>query len=213
MSNFLITSHGRTGTKFLSNLMNESKKWNVLHEPRNAKDDIKFNSIKSYEDLTKLNIPNNILNVFKSHNYGEVNSVMKYYFTNMNVSNKAVIYRDYKEVITSFTNRRNTIDAVFQKINEINFFHNYFYKHITESNTLLIEFDKMVSSVDYLSKLLLHFGIDDVYVNENTQNKKLNINKVVKYKNYTDLPKDIINKVESLKWEDYNKITNKNKIK
>ena len=206
MNNFLITSHGRTGTKFLSDLMNKSLKWTVLHEPRNALDDINFNNIKDYNDLTKLTIPSNIIDVFKKNNYGEVNSVMKYYFTNIDIPKKAIIYRDYKEVITSFSNRRNTTEEIFNKINEVNFFHNYFYKHIKETDTLLIEFDKMTNSVDYLHRLLLYFDIDDVKVNNEILNRKVNYNKIVKYKNYNDLPPMIKNKIESLYWEDYSKI-------
>ena len=78
MKNFLISGYGRSGTKFLSTLMNTSHIWTVLHEPGGYFDE------KSYPGLTGL-APQSTVTRFNKNNYGEVNSMLCYWFLHINV--------------------------------------------------------------------------------------------------------------------------------
>lgn len=191
MNNFLVTSQGRTGTKFLSWIMNFSKSWRVRHQP-DDRDYIEPGIITKEEEIYKMEIPEWQQQRFYEDCYGEVNGLLKYSFFNIEVMQKGIIYRNYKDVIFSFSNGKQeekTTERLIQKIKDINFSHNVLY-NILEKNTkiVLIDFNKMISSITYLTKVLKHFGINDVEVNEKIIRRKVNSNKKRNYKTYEDFP-------------------------
>lgn len=188
-NNFLITSFGRSGTKFLSNLMNKSKKWVVLHEPIGSLD-IKLNS-----DNHKLS--HLTLQRFNRNNYGEVNSRLRHYFDVIKVRKKGVIFRDPKDIIVSVYNRKTDSDTK-KILYELNVFWNSFKKKIYEDESIVeIDFKKMTSDEHYLKDILIEFGVEDIsHIDLTPQNKT----EEFKINSFGELPNDIIKVYNSLSW-------------
>lgn len=208
-NNFLITSQGRTGTLFLSRLMNSSKKWKVKHQP--DKRDATFEDVGgtcSYFNLDFPDVPKHIINRFDQDYYGEVNGLLRYYFSGLEVNKKGIIYRNPKDVIVSFANgkgNRTGGQRLVNKILDINLVHNYFYDLMKKNNSIiLINFENMFSDLKYLKKVLLTFGIDDVRVNNFIMTKK--VNPSPKKRSYEKLGVESF--VDALDWKDYNKLNN-----
>ena len=145
--NFLITAMGRSGTSFLSRLMNRSPTWNVAHEPVGRRDSLeKFN------------------HRLRDH-YGEVNSFTRFFFHAVKVSKKGVLIRDPMLIARSAYNR------------PVRFGPDLKYDYSTDRiNTALKILDegvkrgatiiecKNLSNIDYCQWVVNHFGIDDLIV-------------------------------------------------
>lgn len=211
MNNFLITSQGRTGTRFLSWVMNLSKLWKVRHQP-NIKDYIVPGIITTEREIYNMEIPEWQQQRFYRDYYGEVNGLLKYSFFNLEVIQKGIIYRDYKDVILSFSNGKReekTTERLIQKIKDINFCHNAFYTILEkDSNILLIDFNRMTSCVSYLTKVLKHFGIDNVKVSEKIIRRKVNPSRKRNYEAYEDFPIQVKELIKELNWKDYKYLKN-----
>jgi hypothetical protein len=178
--NFLITAYGRSGTMFLSSIMNLSKKWTVLHEPRKAIDEEK--------------ITQKMIDDFSNNYYGEVNSRMRYRFYDVNVDKRGIIIRDTKEIIKSVANRK-TIDETIRIIDNLNEWYKNFYNWLNKDSSIIkIEFDKMTSNLNYLESTLKLFDINDIKLKDININKKINQNKKITYETFNDLPKKIKDK-------------------
>jgi len=199
---FLITSTGRTGTKFLSQLMNRSKQCTVKHQPDN-RDSIMEDKITSIDGFFNNEIPEWQQKRFNKQFYGEVNGALRYNFAEIKADKKGIICRDYKDVILSFANGRDirsTMERLVAKVKDVNLCHNAFYKILEENpQILLIDFDMMTTSKQYLLSVLKFFGIDDV----EPDLCKVNSNEKWKYKTFNDLPKDIIKLINSMEWVKY----------
>ena len=153
-NSFLISSYGRSGTKFLSNLMNQSKKWTVLHEPRGVLEEKSFRGNKS--------LPKKTLKSFQKDNYGEVNSYCRFYFDDIPSSKKGVIFRDPKEIVISAYHRKD-LNQTLNIIDDIHFFWETFKEKVKRDESIyVIDFNRMVNDKEYLKQILKHFGIDDI---------------------------------------------------
>jgi len=209
MNSFLITSHGRTGTKFLSQVMNKSRQWQVKHQPDINDDGDRIIPKKKFYDAV---IPSYQQRRFNQDYYGEVNGLLKYNFFKLNVANKGIICRDYKDVILSFSNGRDgreLILGLIQKVRVVNLCHNMFYDFLEKHpKVVLIEFDNMVSSVSYLKSVLNHFGIFDVVINKKVLHKKINSNTKWNNKTYEDFPDAVKKLIKVLTWKDYSQLNN-----
>lgn len=172
---FLISGFGRSGTKFLSTIMNKSKTWTVKHEPRGVKDE-------QYGRLKNKNYLNEIQLNF-TPNYGEVNSYLRYYFKDIVTDNKALLLRNPKKILLSVCNRkpRHTWPRY---LNEIVLWYEAFYDLIEKQNVKYYIFEKMVSDVKYLQEILKDFNINDYIVTTDDITKKINPNKNVRFKNF-----------------------------
>lgn len=184
-SNFVITGHGRSGTKFLSSLMNQSYEWTVLHEPG------------SHE----LNAPvNTVQPRFDRSNYGEVNSYLRRILWDLNVEKRGVIYRDPKEIWISVANRSDP-QAWPQKIEKLKESMGII-SHSVSKGAKLILFHKMINEKEYLQNILSFFGIGDVHV---TDADLLSVNSTIskKYTSLDEFPQDIINEINNIscQWE------------
>jgi hypothetical protein len=180
MKNFLITGFGRSGTKFLSTLMNKSKIWKVAHEPNGG--------VVTKDNLLR----------FNDDYYGEVNSMMRHHFNNITVGKKGVIIRNPKDIYMSLLNRNKNDLEIFKTLDELNKYYKLFLEWVESDDIVRIDFDKMVRDVNYLTSILEEFGITDVPITTDIINKKVNINKVIKYKSFDTLPtkyKDAFNKL------------------
>ncbi len=211
MNNFLITSQGRTGTRFLSWVMNFSKLWRVRHQP-DDRDYIESGIITTEREIYNMEIPEWQQRRFYKSGYGEVNGLLKYSFFNLKVIQKGIIYRDYKDVILSFSNGKQeekTTERLIKRIKDVNLCHNVFYNILEKhSKIVLIDFSKMTSSISYLTKVLRRFGIQDVEAGEKVPRRKINSNKKWNYNTYEDFPIKAKELILELDWKDYKNLKN-----
>lgn len=203
MSNksFLITSTGRTGTQFLSRLMNKSKQWMVKHQPCDL--DGKWDDSFLYYPYN-WKVPAYIQNRFNQAYYGEVNGLLRYWINQINVGKKGIIYRNYKDVITSFANGKFHQEerVLLRKVKDINLVHTAFYRIArTNPDIFVIDFDRLTSDVDYILEIFSYFGIDDVKINKDIINKRVGTNP--KVRSFEQLPKVVQDTINNLFWVDY----------
>ena len=191
-NSFLISGFGRSGTKFLSDVMNKSNKWVVKHEPRGSYD----------LDIYKKDgiIPKRIKDTFDQEYYGEVNSYMRGFIKDIEVSKRGIILRNPENIYKSLLNRTDKHEFILKTLDEI---HEYWYKFhylLKTTNIQKIEFEKMTTDIEYLNKILFDFGIYDVVINETIINNKINTNKSEKYKSFDDIPLIYKNKFYDYDW-------------
>jgi len=186
--NFLISGSGRSGTRFLSELMNKSKIWTVKHEPGSSGVE-NYTSVKSIEQTYKR------FEIYKDH-YGEVNSMLRRIFINFPVRKKGLLIRNPYDIYLSIANRRqNTerryLDEFIESLGIIS------HALSEDKKIKKIEFEKLVTDVVYAQETLKWFGINDVVVVEEDIKTKVNHTKDEnrKYKNINDLPADIMKEV------------------
>jgi len=170
---FLISGSGRTGTRFLSNLMNLSEKWTVLHEPH-PKRTIN-NTLEKIGDIQPL---------FEKDYYGEVNSMRRKILLDLDVDKKGVMVRNPFEIWLSIANRKlverrkfnvnsgrirlgtrvvKKIDNPDKWLDELKESLEITDKAI-EAGIMPVYFHRMTKCVDYTKKILKHFGIEDIDV-------------------------------------------------
>jgi hypothetical protein len=188
MNNFLISGMGRSGTAFLSVMMNKSKKWTVAHEPQPSK------NARAALGAVQRRFDNN-------RHYGEVNSYLRYVFDDLKTDKKGMIIRDPAKIFLSIANRKRNIleglDELLVSLQESFTIIN----NAARSGTYVISFEKMVSDVDYTNKIIVDFGIDDVKLRPVHLRKRINQNKSIKYKRFRDLPIPAIRKFRRvLRW-------------
>lgn len=161
--NFVITAIGRSGTKFLANTMNLSKKWTVLHEVGYEKD-----MIPSWDKIIQKRLNQDY--------YGEVSSQLRFQVRNLRVNKKGVIFRNVEDLVLSNMNWRPerkpslVIGIIKRGLEELI----YLVEH---EACFPISFEAMTSDIPYLQWILGIFGIDDVEITPEIISKKININK------------------------------------
>jgi len=192
-NNFLVTGFGRSGTEFLSRIMDRSEIWSVPHEPREG-----FDSEEFFKGAW---IPEQILRDFDRDYYGEVNSRLRFYLFRLPVKKAGIIARDPKEIFLSVMNRKKYHKIYKEMIDSILFSLNIFADYSNKFSPLIIDFEKMVSDKEYLERTLRWFGIEDVSVSEEDLKKKVNKNKRIKFDSFDDLPRKIRREFESRNWE------------
>ena len=172
--NFIISGSGRSGTKFLSSVMNRSEKWTVLHEP----------PPKKVWNNNKENIPE-VQQVFDREYYGEVNSMRRRIFMDLKVEKRGVLIRNPFELWLSISNRKLSVRRRFncmggrKKKGEFGVESRtgvakkwmeeldeslHIIDHAIENGAYPIYFHRMISDTEYMKKILKHFEIDDVKV-------------------------------------------------
>jgi len=194
VNNFLISGYGRSGTKFLSSVMNTSKKWTVLHEPRG--------SFEEEEYWSKKPLPNIVKDAFNRNYYGEVNSRLRFYFNEIDAHKKGIIIREPKDIILSICNRGKSNDDILLAINVLNDHYKKFISWTNDPNILRIDFTRMTNDVDYLYSILSYFEIDDVTLNDSIIKTKVNANlkKNILYNSFEDIPTKFKDEYYKLKW-------------
>jgi len=143
METFLISGLGRSGTTFLSRLMNRSRTWLVKHEAGGSNDSVeKFH--KRLHD-----------------HYGEVNSFPRFFFNEVQVSKKGMIIRHPMEILRSSYSRRPqlyTVERIAEGLKMID--------DGIKRGATIVEFHKF-GDMDYLQWIVRHFGIDDLQIKPN----------------------------------------------
>ncbi len=186
LNRFLITGCGRSGTKFLSDMMNRSKKWIVLHEP----DSNYFTNEKISQNKVSLQLAAYSRFYHTSH-YGEVNSILRLLVqptVNRNaegqrtlrhprdfeVDQKGVILRNPFDLLLSEINRHpmETWDATLNRFGgDLNIL-----DWCVDNKYFVIRFDQMTTDSEYLNKIIRTFGINDVTATEKDVRTKVNDN-------------------------------------
>jgi hypothetical protein len=154
--NFAITATGRSGTKFLSYNMNRSNIWTVKHEPRSV----------------------DVQERFARNKYGEVNGrLLDSSFSKLVVAKKAVILRRPADVLVSFENR--TVPGSKHMRDKLPVIRQLWYTldELIKEGIPIIWFHKMVSDLAYLKHVFGYFGITDVKLTVQIQQKKINVAK------------------------------------
>jgi hypothetical protein len=180
INNFIITGYGRSGTKFLSSIMNKSSIWQVEHEPRGNKDEKSTNKIHQREIIS---------NSFNKKSYGEVNSYLRYYINDLNVDKKGLLLRNPLDIFLSVMNRRNNINHYKEYALDIKRWYTKFEQWSEHFD--IIFFEWMTTDINYLFEVLHNFGIEDVELSNELLKKKINPNKYIKFKEFNNLPSKV----------------------
>jgi len=167
MKNFIITAMGRSGTMFLSHNMNKSKKWTVLHEAR------KWHDLNcSAEEIQQR---------FNQEYYGEVNGYLRFVIDKINCEKKGIILRnpiDQWLSITSWHNHNKWACGLEKKwYSDFKMFRRaipYLLKLAETGEYCVILFERMITELEYLKAIFRYFEIDDVDVNDEMMNTKIN---------------------------------------
>jgi len=185
MNNFLITANGRSGTKFLSTVMNKSSIWTVKHEPQEA--DTKY----------KLSIAQ-IQKRFNQDYYGEVNAFLQFIADRIKVRKKGVIFRDPMELWLSTVNRHNgkNLEKDLRQMEKV--ISKLLY-YSTKKEFLSISFKLMTQDKDYLNEILKYFGIKDVKITDEILNTKINATKEYKFHSIEQFNSQIQYRIYDLK--------------
>jgi len=199
MKNFLITAMGRSGTTFLSSNMNRSKKWVVFHEPG---------------DWHELKYPvERMQKRFDRNYYGEVNSYMRFVIDKIKCEKKGIILRNPIDLwlsITSWHNQKRWVHVLKAKWGQD---FKMFMKAIPHLLKLaetgeyyVISFERMITELGYLKAIFEHFEIDDVDVNDEMVNTRINAAPEKSRTSWENFSPEIKNKVFNLN-DDYLKRT------
>jgi hypothetical protein len=182
--NFLISGSGRSGTRFLANLMDRSEIWTVKHEPGAA-------GIKNYTSAESIGQTYERFEWDGDH-YGEVNSMLRRIFIHFPVRKKGLLIRNPYDIYLSIANRkqntkRQFLDEFIESLGIIS------YALDKDKKIKKIEFEKIITDADYAQSILNHFGILDVEVTDKDVATKINYTKEEnkKYKTIKDLPPEI----------------------
>jgi len=178
-SNFIITGFGRSGTKFLASKLNQSPSWKVNHEAI-------INKLIQDDSQTEID---SIQSQFNGvNNYGEVNSYARECLLNIDVSKKALLLRNPRDIIISSYNWNNQtlsnvridqIEAGFKALDRL-----------IESGIKCFLFERMIDSIDYIQSIANYVGIDDLQLSGDDL-KPINSSQKHVVKTYDDLPLNI----------------------
>lgn len=196
-NSFLITSTGRTGTKFLAWAMNHSPTWTVRHEPEGGPNRKGFR-----KELQKR---------LRRENYGEVNCRTRYHFDKVDVSRRGVILRRFSDVRVSHFNKdradhkrlkRNRSRLrqgqpgrvrVPEQILPTPAYYAYEAEIIdkyVQSGVIVARYELMTTSIAYLRQVMELFGVTDVEVTHEMMTTRINSRAAVAV-TLADLPRDM----------------------
>jgi len=155
MRNFAITAMGRSGTKFLAENMNKSKKWTVT-------------------------VPE-IQKRFNRDFYGEVNSYLRFIIDKIECEKKGIILRNPIDLwlsITSWHSQERWASILKKKWNQdfrdIQKAIPHLLNLVESGNYHVISFRRMTTDLGYLRNIFEYFGVDNVEVDEKMLTTKVN---------------------------------------
>lgn len=178
--NFLITAMGRSGTKFLSSVMNRSPTWTVRHEPRPRHD---VRSLEGFSGRAR----------FNRHRYGEVNSRLRWVLMDIPVRRRGVIIRHPSSLWLSIYNKRASQGRASDGQHYENILRAYgdalsMLDRYVRMGATLIRFERMTRDLNYLRRVLDSFGIHDVELSQDIMLRKVNKPKRYPAPSYDLLP-------------------------
>jgi hypothetical protein len=142
---FAISGFGRSGTKWLAELMNRSPSWTVRHEP----------SAEYHRDV----LAGRFAEAKAQGPYGEVNSYLLFALVELPVDRRGVIVRDPFDICVSAANRGHAMTQAF-------------IDHLASSLATIdlaiergadaISFPRMTTDLAYLTDVMRTFGVNNV---------------------------------------------------
>lgn len=185
--NFVITAMGRSGTKLLADLMDRSPSWTVRHEPRLSK------SYLGFGEPTGLR-PHKLERLqkrFDRDRYGEVNSYLRHVIGLLDVAKKGVIVRNPRRIALSMYNRKAslvekgklTYEGLAEHLGLALRSLDYAIEHL---GVLKISFERMVSDVEYVNRIVREVGVDDLVLTSGDLARPVNANRLVLCKHFAD---------------------------
>jgi hypothetical protein len=154
---FCISGMGRSGSLWLSQLMNRSARWTVRHEPHNEYD-LDAISLRFREETAK-------------GPYAEINSFANFCLLDLPVRERGVLIRDPIEILISYANR-NPHELRWQISSDALTIEGAFLDHLSASLATIdlaikkgvrpISFVSMTTKLDYLTQQLRTFDVWDV---------------------------------------------------
>jgi len=189
-NSFAITGIGRSGTKFLATIMDNSPTWNVRHETDGDQFQVWNPPEAKYIKIVQKR--------FERNNYGEVSWWLMQLIGQLQLHRKGLIFRDPAECWISICNRRKSEYRA-----NIYLYHMYpQYRKLAEMAGSglyrIISFKRMTTDVGYLTDVLHYFGIDDVKITPEMIKTKIHVVKNYGYNSLEDLSRR--GKEEVLLW-------------
>ena len=150
---FAISGMGRSGTLFLSTMMNRSEIWTVEHEPWPL-----YNMDEKMDEVHAR---------FDRDNYGEVNSFLRYILRDLGVKKKGVIRRNPAHVFISICNwEEGFLDELPVKIDFIKRSFEVVDRALDTDGISPIVFEKLTTNTEYANQVITDFGITDVLLSK-----------------------------------------------
>lgn len=185
-NSFLITCHGRSGSKFLATLMNRSRSWTVTHEA-------------SVGDATLEKIQNR----FDRDLYGDVSGHHRFHFRELRVKKRGIILRNPRDIFLSCYNRGYSYERLMKSMERINWSWLHLNKWLQRDTSIRkIEFTKMTTDLNYVSEVCVFFGVKDIDFTSIDLSHKINTNKKELHRcdSFELLPSDIQERWKSYGW-------------
>lgn len=176
--NFIITGYGRSGTKYLSQVLSTSKQWDIHHEPRLDADERYKDDNYSYNILQPIFDKNNM--------YGEVNSYLRFHYKRLKPAICGIILRKPTDIYLSVCNRK-PVNKHVNYIHDIAKAYKWFIDDYGRHDIFFIKFDEYIGNKDNVVQLANYLNITDIDINHVTE-KKVNKNKQIKFLNINKLP-------------------------
>lgn len=190
---FLIVGIGRSGTLFLQQTMNESKRWHVKHETNT---DLKHIWIPLQPSRVQL-----VQQRFNREEcYGEVNWLLLYYIEHMKLGQRGIIFRDPAEAWISLCNLWGSVERANKFIHHFYPFYRQLAHLASTGRYRIISFKQMTTNAKYLKGVLHDFGIDDVEITPEITKTKIHATITRRYNSLTDLSH--ATRKEVLRWRE-----------
>lgn len=173
--------------------MNRSDQWTVLHEPRKAYDEEQYRRNPHH-------LPARVRTDFSRDYYGEVNSRLRFWFDEVPVDKRGVIFRDPRDVVLSIANLGFPEVKTLEVVEEFATYYRQFHAWTADPGVLSISFARMTQEVDYTQQILHEFGIHDVEVSRSMILEKRNATRVKRYGTFEQLPSKVKTRFRQLTW-------------
>lgn len=196
MNSFLIVSMGSSGSRFLAELLNRSTHLDVTHEGNKYR----HRTPEGIERANEWYKERKATAKANGQTYGDVNSHMRYSLPHYDMENKAIILRDWREILLSWTShwsqggqdwnrakaeieRRAWMDHVQRTIQ--------CFERYLSAGYPVIDFHLMTTNLMHLQMILWRFGATDVKVTNEDISQKVNSHNQGRLTNYEDIPRSI----------------------
>jgi len=151
---FVVVNMGGSGSMFLAEALNRSKKYTVTHEGMRH---------------MSINVINNRLS---NKYYGDINGHLRMIYDSIKCDKKAIIIRNPRDIFASwYSHWRGNIPQYWW--NQVVETYDFFDKLI-ERGEPVIRFDYMIGSIDYLYMIANYLDISDIDLTDIDLTKKVN---------------------------------------
>jgi hypothetical protein len=149
-NNFVIAGLGSSGTRFLAQVMDRSQRWHVVHEGISQTFDLGGGTA----ELAQLMLD------ARPRYFGDVNGALLFHLLELRVGTRAVIIRNPRDTLLSwYCDAQGRLPPSFFSFYTGGYFA---LDECIEQGIKCIRFERMVTDLDYLRRVIRYFGILDV---------------------------------------------------